>query len=157
LFARGFRLAINGVGGINHYEVRLGVFEGLAGVGFTCPAQVHPTAWIEPSAVLEDGVQVLAMSYVSSEVRVGFGTVINAGVVVSHDCTLGQVVNLSPGAMLAGGVSVGDYAQIGMAATVNLNVHIGRCARIGNGATVKADVPPDTVVRAGTIWPIRKE
>lgn len=157
LFAGGLRLAINGVGGINHYEVRLRVFESLAQAGFSCPAVVHPAAWIEPSAVLEDGVQVLAQSYVSSSARVGFGTVINAGVVVSHDCTLGQVVNLSPGAMLAGGVSVGDYTQIGMAATVNLNIKIGRCVRIGNGATVKADVPPDTVVRAGSIWPLKAE
>jgi acetyltransferase EpsM len=155
LFAKGFRLAVNGVGGINHYEVRLAVFDALKKAGFTCPAIVHPSAWLEPSAVLEDGVQVLAKSYISSSAHVGFGTVINASVVVSHDCILGQVVNLSPGAMLAGGVSVDDYAQIGMAATVNLNVKIGRCARVGNGATVKADVPPNTVVRAGSIWPIK--
>jgi acetyltransferase EpsM len=154
LFKRGYRLAVNGVGGINHYEVRLKVFETLAAAGFACPALVHPSAWIEESAALEDGVQVLAKSYISSEVRIGFGTVINAGVVVSHDCLLGQVVNLSPGAMLAGGVSVDEFAQIGMAATVNLNIKIGRCVRIGNGATVKADVPSNTVVRAGTIWPV---
>jgi len=155
LYSRGLRLAINGVGGINHYEVRLEVFEQLIAAGFAFPTLVHPSAWIEPSACLEDGVQVLAKSYISSEAHVGFGTVINAGVVVSHDCRLGQVVNLSPGAMLAGSVTVEDYAQIGMAATINLNLTIGRGARIGNGATVKADVPAGAVVRAGTIWPIR--
>lgn len=154
IFGRGVRLAINGVGGINHVHVRVQVFEMLSAVGFSFPTLVHPTACIEPSAVLEDGVQVLAKSYVSSEAHIGFGTVINAGVVVSHDCILGQVVNLSPGAMLAGGVKVEDYAQIGMAATVNLNITIGCRARIGNGATVKADVPAGSVVRAGTIWPV---
>ena len=155
LYRRGVRLAINGVGGINHVDVRLKVFELLKAAGFAFPALVHPTAWIEPSACLADGVQVLAKSYVSSEARLGFGTVINAGVVISHDCLLGQVVNLSPGAMLAGGVTVEDYAQIGMAATINLNLTIGRGARVGNGATVKADVPAGAVVRAGTIWPVR--
>jgi len=154
IYGRGVRLAINGVGGINHVEVRVKVFEMLRTAGFTFPTLVHPTAWIEPSALLEGGVQVLAKSYVSSEVHIGFGTVINAGVVVSHDCMLGKVVNLSPGAMLAGGVKVEDYAQIGMAVTVNLNITIGRSARIGNGATVKADVPAGSVVRAGTIWPV---
>jgi acetyltransferase EpsM len=154
VYRHGLRLAINGVGGINHYEVRLRVFELLKEAGFGFPTLVHPTAWIEPSAGLYDGAQVLANSYISSEARVGFGTVINAGVVVSHECRLGQVVNLSPGAMLAGGVTVEDYAQIGMAATVNLNICIGSRARVGNGATVKADVPAGTVVRAGTIWPV---
>ncbi len=157
LCAQGIRLAINGVGGINHVEVRVRVFELLEIAGFTCPAVVHPTAYIEPSAQLEDGVQVLAQSYVSSAVRIGFGTVINAGVVVSHDCVLGRVVNLSPGAMLAGGVVIEDYAQVGMAATINLNISIGRNARIGNGATIKKDVPPETVVHAGSIWPPRND
>ncbi len=157
LCAQGIRLAINGVGGINHVETRIKVFETLAGAGFSCPAVVHPAATIEPSAVLEDGVQVLAHSYVSSAARIGFGTVINAGVVISHDCILGKVVNLSPGAMLAGGVVIEDYAQVGMAATINLNITVGRYARIGNGATVKKDVPEGTVVFAGSIWPPRSE
>ncbi len=157
LYARGIRLAINGVGGINHVDTRIKVFELLEAAGFSFPAVVHPTATIEPSACLEDGVQVLAHSYVSSAAHIGFGTVINAGVVVSHDCNLGRVVNLSPGAMLAGGVVIEDFAQVGMAATINLNITIGRYARIGNGATVKKDVPAGTVVHAGCIWPPRSD
>jgi len=157
LCEHGIRLAVNGVGGINHVDVRRKVFELLAQAGFDFPAVVHPTAFIEPSARLADGVQVLAQCDISSEARIGFGTVINAGVVVSHDCILGKVVNLSPGAMLAGGVVVEDYAQVGMAATINLNITIGSYARIGNGATVKKDVPPGTVVHAGCIWPPRND
>ncbi len=157
LFTQGLRLAVNGVGGINHVETRIKVFELLAEAKFSCPAVVHPTATIEPSVCLEEGVQVLAHSYVSSAARIGFGTVINAGVVVSHDCVLGRVVNLSPGAMLAGGVVIEDYAQVGMAATINLNITLGRYARMGNGATVKKDVPAGTVVHAGCIWPPRSD
>ncbi len=153
LFEQGVRLAVNGVGGIGNPAVRLRVFETLAQAGFNCPAVVHPTAWIEQSTVLEGGVQVLAQSYVSSASRIGFGSVLNAGVIVSHDCQIGQCVNLSPGATLAGNVRVEDLAQIGMRATINLDITIGTGARVGNGATVKADVPPHTRVRAGTIWP----
>ena len=42
-----------------------------------------------------------------------------------------------------------------MNVTVNIGVHIGARALIGNGATIKADVPPDTRVFAGSIWPAR--
>lgn len=153
LFAGGIHLAANAVGGINNVAVRLRVFEYLLTAGFNCPNLVHPTAWIEPTAVLEGGVQILALSYVSSDARVGFGSVLNAGVVVSHDCHIGKCVNLSPGALLAGEVNVEDHAQIGMGATVNLGVTIGKGARVGNGATVKKDVPAGAIVRAGTIWP----
>ncbi len=155
LVSRGIKLAVNGVGGIGIPEVRQDVFDLLLQAGFTCPSVVHPAARVEPSAHLDEGVQVLAQAYVSSAASIGFGTVINAGVVVSHDCQIGRVVNLSPGAMLAGGVSLDDYVQVGMAATINLNVRVGLEARIGNGATVKADVPPGTIIHAGAIWPPR--
>ena len=154
LFADGVRMAANAVGGIGNVSVRINVFDVIARAGFTCPTLVHPTAWVESSVHLGDGVQVLAKTYVSSDSVIGFGSVLNAGVVVSHDCNLGRIVNLSPGAMLAGGVVLEDYVQVGMAATINLNIQVGQEARIGNGATVKSDVPAGQVVRAGTIWPI---
>lgn len=153
LYKRGLRLAANAVGGIGNVAARVKIFHLLAEASFTCPSLVHPTAWVEPSAELAGGVQILAKSYVSSAARVGFGTLINAGVIVSHDCQVGQCVNLSPGVALAGEVCVQDYAQIGMNATVNIGVTVGAGARIGNGATVKADVPPGGRVYAGAIWP----
>lgn len=152
---RGVRLATNGVGGIGNVAARLKVFDSLARAGFSCPALVHPTAQVEPSAVLEAGLQVLPHAYVGSSARIGFGSVINIGAIVAHDCTLGRVVNLSPGAALAGFVHVGEHTQIGMNATVNLNLTIGEGCLIGNGATVKADVPAGTRVWAGSTWPLR--
>lgn len=153
-YDRGVRLAVNAVGGIGNVNVRLKVFDVLSKAGFVCPVLVHPSAVVERSATLEAGVQVFAHAYVGSAARVGFGTVINTGAIVHHDCVLGQVVNLSPGATLAGNVRVEDYVQIGMQATVNLQVTVGSGSLLGNGCTVKANVPPNTRVRAGTIWPV---
>ena len=151
----GIRMALNGVGGIGDLDVRLSVFDHLSKAGFFCPTVIHPTAFLEAGSSLADGVQVFPFAYVGTEVQVGFGTIINTGAIVSHNCELAQYVNLSPGATLAGGVIVDEGALIGMRATVNLYVHIGRRARIGNGATVKSDVPEGGVVPAGTIWPPR--
>ncbi len=151
----GIRMVLNAVGGIGDLQVRLTVFDRLIKAGFFSPTVIHPTAFLEESSHLEDGVQVFPFAYIGTEVTVGFGTIINTGAIVSHNCHLGQYVNLSPGATLAGGVIVAEGALIGMRATVNLYVHIGRRARIGNGATVKADVPDGGIVPAGTIWPPR--
>lgn len=153
LIEKGIHLAVNAVGGIGNISSRIKVFERLSQAGFTCPALVHPTAFVEPSAVLENGVQVMPHAYVGSEARLGYGTIVNTGAIVSHDCILGDYVNLSPGAILAGEVLVGDAALIGMGVTVNLQVKIGERARIGNGSTVKQDVPAGGIVHAGSIWP----
>ncbi len=153
LYKNGVRMAVNSVGGIGNYKVRWGVFERLAEAGFVCPAIVHPTAYVDQSAILEAGVLVLAQSYVSGKAVVGMGTLINNTVVVSHDNVLGICTNLSPGAKLAGDVILEDFVQIGMNATVNIGVRIGKEALIGNGATIKKEVPPGTRVYAGSVWP----
>ncbi len=151
----GVRLAVNGVGGIGDFQARLKVYERLSQAGFFTPTLAHPTAFIEDSAALADGVQVFPCVYIGTEVDIGYGCIINTGAIVSHDCRLSPYVNLSPGATLAGGVTVGEGALVGMRATVNLYVKVGSRALIGNGATVKADVPDGGVVPAGTIWPPR--
>lgn len=153
LYKKGVRLAVNAVGGIGNIAVRLKVSQILRREGFSSPTIVHPTAFVEQSALLESGVQVFPHAYIGSEVKIGFGSIVNTGAIVSHDCVLGSFVNLSPGAILAGGVQVGDQTLIGMGVTVNLSVSIGRNVRIGNSATVKTDVPDGGIVRAGATWP----
>jgi acetyltransferase EpsM len=153
LYAGGIRQAVNAVGGIGNSAIRIKVFQNLAEAGFSCPAVVHPAAFVETSASLAPGVQVFARAYVGSEARLGFGAIVNTGAIVSHDCVLENFVNISPGALLAGEVRIGAASLVGMGATINLRVHVGAGARIGNGATVKEDVPAKGIVRAGSIWP----
>jgi len=153
LYKQGLRMAVNSVGGIGDYKVRLNVFHTLADAGFICPPIVHPTAHVDPSAQLEAGVLVLAQSYVSGNARIGVGTLINNSVVISHDCQVGVCANFSPGAMIAGDAVIGDFTQVGMNATVSIGVHVGKECLIGNGATVKKDVPDGTRIFAGQIWP----
>ncbi len=153
LIAAGVHLAANAVGGIGNITSRINIFELLAQAKFSCPTLVHPTAFVESSATLGDGVQIMPHAYVGSDAHVGFGGIVNTGAIVSHDCKVGDYANLSPGAILAGEVIIGDATLVGMGVTVNLRVKIGSRARIGNGATVKEEVPDGGIVRAGTIWP----
>lgn len=150
---RGVGQAANAVGGIGDVMSRVRVFERLEAAGFTCPALIHPTAFLEASSSLSQGVQVFPLAYVGSDVHVGFGVIVNTSAVVSHDCRLGDYANVAPGALLAGGVTIGEAALIGMGVTVNLGVTIGAHARVGNSAVVKGDVPEGGMVRAGTTWP----
>ncbi len=151
---KGVYQAVNAVGGIGSIAPRLTVYKRLAEAGFQCVTVVHPRAFIEPNASVADGCQVFFNAYIGSEVKVGFGTILNTGAIISHDCVLDEYVNISPGAILAGAVRVGEKALIGMGATINLGVSIGAGARVGNSAVVKADVPENGIVRAGGIWPI---
>jgi sugar O-acyltransferase (sialic acid O-acetyltransferase NeuD family) len=155
LHDQGIRLIINAVGSILNPCVRAEIFSRLAKYGYSFPAIVHRTAAIEPSAIIGDGVQVFGMAFIESGSKVGFGAIINAGAIVSHDCVIDKYAHITPGALLAGHVTVGTGALVGMGVTTFVNVNIGDWARIGNGARINADVPPGTIVPAGTTWPAK--
>jgi sugar O-acyltransferase (sialic acid O-acetyltransferase NeuD family) len=149
----GIHLAVNAVGGVGDVMSRFRIFQKLIAAGFSFPCLIHPTAFVENSAVLEAGVQVFPHAYVGSEARVGFGSIVNTGAIISHDCQLSRYVNIAPGACLAGDVCIGKSVLVGMSVTVNLSVSVGDYARIGNSAVIKGDVPREKVIRAGAIWP----
>lgn len=156
LHRRGLRLAANAVGGIGDVRSRIQVFDALRLAEFECPPLIHPTAWLESTAQVAPGAQILPLAYVGSEASLGQGAIVNTSAVVSHDCRLGDYANVAPGALLAGGVEVGEAALIGMGVTVHLGVRIGRYARCGNGSVIAGDVPEGALVRAGSVWPERK-
>jgi sugar O-acyltransferase (sialic acid O-acetyltransferase NeuD family) len=152
LYARGFRMAANGVGGIINIGIRVSLFELLAGYGFACPILCHPRATIEASAQVFDGVQVFANAYVGSSAVLHEKCMINTGAIISHDCEIGSFAHIAPGAMLAGQVRVGEKALVGMGVTTAIGIKIGPAARIGNGAILLADVPERAIVPAGKVW-----
>ncbi len=153
LAKEGVRLAVNAVGGIGDIASRIQVFQRLLKAGFGFPTIIHPTAFVEPTARLSQGVQVFPHAYIGSDTDVGFGTIVNTAAIVSHDCRLGAYVNVAPGALLAGAVTLDEGVLIGMGVTLNLNVTVGSKARIGNSAVIKENVPSGKMIRAGDVWP----
>lgn len=148
----GVALAVNAIGGITNMSTRVEVTAMLIGAGFDLPVLIHPSAFVEASATIGAGAQILAHSYVGSAATVGSSAIVNTGAVVSHDCVLGDHVNLSPGCVLAGSVTVGSRALLGMGVTTYLGIEIGADARVGNGAVLNVDVPDGRRIAAGTVW-----
>jgi sugar O-acyltransferase (sialic acid O-acetyltransferase NeuD family) len=148
----GIGLAVNAIGGITNMSVRVEVSALLTSADFMMPVLIHPSAVVESSARVGPGSQVLAHSYVGSDVVLADGVIVNTGAVVSHDCVLGSHANISPGCLLAGGVSVGPRTLLGMGVTTYLGIDIGSDVRVGNGAAVIADVPDGRKIRAGSSW-----
>ena len=149
----GCKLAANAVGGIGAIDSRIQVFERLIKASYQSPALVHPSAVVEASAKLGQGVQIFPHAYVGSSCQINKGVIVNTGAIVSHDCLLDEYVNIAPGAILAGGVHIGEGSLIGMGVTINLNVKVGGRTRVGNSAVVKSDIDDRGIVRAGAVWP----
>lgn len=115
-------------------------------LGLRLPVLIHPHACVSPTAKLGDGTVVMAGAVVSTFVTVGELGIINTRASVDHDCLLGDCVHIAPGVTLAGNVTVGNGTLIGVAACVIPNLCIGDDSVIGAGAVVIRDVPSNTTV-----------
>ena len=133
------------IGGENGSE-RMDVQMRLAYAGLRPVTLVHPTAFVAKNAAIGAGTQILAMSAVCAEARLGDACIVNTRASVDHECTLGSGVHIGPGATLCGEVRVNDFAFVGAGATILPHVQIGRGAVVGAGAVVARDVPPGSCV-----------
>jgi sugar O-acyltransferase (sialic acid O-acetyltransferase NeuD family) len=144
-------LLVNGVGQLAGSSRRRALYELLVAQGFTFPSLVHPTAWVDESACLEEGVQVMAGAIIQADARIGRNTIINTGAAVDHDCIIGRHTHVAPSAVLCGGVVTGEASFIAAGATVIQGIMIGESAIVGAGVTVVKDVPAGQVVLGAAV------
>jgi UDP-perosamine 4-acetyltransferase len=132
----------NGVGTVGPTARRRALFERMRTRGYRFATLVHPRAFVSRSAVLGEGVQVMAGAVLQPDVRVGIDTIINTSASIDHDCLIGEHVHIAPGVTLSGAVRVGDRTHIGTGAAVIQGVTIGEDVFVAAGAVVTANVQP---------------
>lgn len=132
----------NGIGQLVGGSARRNTFLRLRQRGFRFPALVHPRAWVDPTAVLSEGVQVMAGVVVQADCRVNENAILNTGACIDHDCTIGAHVHIAPGARLCGTVTLGDQVFVGSGATVLPNLTLGAEAVVAAGSTLAQNLQP---------------
>ncbi|MCP8347226.1 acetyltransferase [Pseudomonas sp. FBF18] len=142
---------VNGIGQVLGSSLRRDIFFKLTARGFHFPSLVHPSAWVDPSVKLGDGVQVMAGAIIQADTAIGVNSIINTGVRIDHDCILGSHVHLAPSAVLCGGVSVASESFIGAGSVTIQGVSIGQCGIVGAGATLVKDLPAGHVVTSASV------
>jgi len=152
LCRKGIRAAIVAVGDNN---IRAQYFHKLKKLGFELISAIHPKSSIAPSAKIGEGTVVCAGAIVSTNVRVGEDCIINSRAVVEHECRIGNHVHIAPGACIAGRTKIGEKSFIGIGSVVKEYITIGKNVVVGAGSVVLDDVP-DNVMVAGAPAVIKK-
>ncbi|SDS07163.1 acetyltransferase [Microterricola viridarii] len=101
---------------------------------------------VPPSCRIGAGSIVLAGTVLTTDAAVGSHVVIMPNVTLTHDTIVEDFATLAAGVTLGGAVRVGEAAYLGMNASVRQGVSIGRDAVVGMGAAVLQSVP------AGQVW-----
>lgn len=113
--------------------------------------KIETATLIHPSVSMSDFVKIGAGSIIGSgaiittNVTLGQASIINLGCFIGHDTILGNFVSLMPAANLAGEVRVGEGCYFGLNSCVINRRSIGEWSIIGAGAAVVNDIPAHSV------------
>lgn len=109
---------------------------------------------IHPKAVVADtdrvrigpGTILTAGAVLTIDIRLGDHVLVNLNATVGHDSVIGNFASIMPGVNIAGSVSIGNAVLVGSGATIINKAVIGDHARIGAGAVVTKAVPSGVTV-----------
>jgi len=108
---------------------------------------IHPSAVIGTDVEVGIGTVVMAGVVINSSTKVGNGCIINTSSNLDHDNLLEDYVHISPSASLAGTVRVGKGSWLGIGSVISNNLNISNGCKIGAGAVVVKDITePGTYV-----------
>ncbi len=108
---------------------------------------VHPRAVLGSQVTVGAGSVVCAGVQISTNVRLGRRVHLNPGAIVGHDTVLEDDVSVNPGAVLSGEVRVSERTLVGAGAVVLQGLRVGADAVIGAAACVTRDVADGVVVK----------
>lgn len=102
---------------------------------------IHPDAIIANSVKMGYGTVVMAGVIINPFAVVGNHCIINTGASLDHDVQVDDFVHVAPHCTLCGEVEVGEGTWIGAGTTIIQGIHIGKDCFIGAGSVVVKDIP----------------
>ncbi|MEK3766897.1 acetyltransferase [Solibacillus sp. FSL K6-4121] len=126
--------------GIGNNDTRQRIHEMLETVGASIPTLIHPNTIIGSEVEIGTGTAIMAGVIINCCTKIGKGCIINTGSTVDHDNIIEDYVHISPGANLAGSVKVGHGSWLGIGSVISNNISITKSCKIGAGAVVVKDL-----------------
>jgi sugar O-acyltransferase (sialic acid O-acetyltransferase NeuD family) len=106
---------------------------------------IHPSVYISKRNRLGIGSVICAGSLLTVGIQIGDFVIINRITNIGHDVVISDFATISPGVNVSGNVTIGEGAYIGTGASIREKVRVGAWSVIGGGAFVNCDVPDKTL------------
>lgn len=133
--------------GVGNPIARRQIAERFDKAGHTAATAVHPTVGVGSLTAISPGTVVCAGVQLSTNIKCGLHTHINANATVGHDVVLEDYVSLNPGSIVSGEVHCETEVLIGAGAVVLQGLTVGRGSVVGASACVTRSVSAGTVAK----------
>jgi sugar O-acyltransferase (sialic acid O-acetyltransferase NeuD family) len=94
---------------------------------------------------LGNGINLMHNVFISNDVIIGEGTLVNTGAMIHHNVKIGDYCEISPKVCLTGNIVVGNKTFIGVGTNVIPKIKIGNNCIIGAGSVVTKDIPDNSL------------
>lgn len=133
--------------GVGDPALKLRFFEQTTAQGHAVSGPlVHPDVRIDPSVRLGTGTVVCEGSILTVGIRAGAHVILNLACTVGHDVVLEDFVTVGPGVNISGSVHVGEGVFLGTGSSVREKLEVGAWSVVGGGAFVAQNVASRTLV-----------
>jgi sugar O-acyltransferase (sialic acid O-acetyltransferase NeuD family) len=132
--------------GYKHRRFRGEVFAALKGQEIPIVTFVHPSSYVEKSALLQEGAIVLVDCTIDMHARIGENVLLSSRCFVSHHVKIGAHTFCGPAVNLAGHAEIGEVCFLGISTTCIDGVRVGRNVQAAAGSVITKDVPDHTLV-----------
>jgi len=127
--------------GYKHCGFRKEVFEHMKSQQVPLSTFIHPTSYIDKTAVINEGTIVMAHCTIGMNAHLGENTFLYPQCLIAHDAKTGPHTFCGPRVTLAGNVEVGECCFLGVSTTVVDRVKIGMNVQTAAGAVITKDMP----------------
>jgi len=122
------------------------VAERLTARGAEFATLVHTTAVVARSARVGTGSIICPGAIVSDSATLGTCVLVNYHASFGHDSSAGDFSVLSPYATLGGGATIGDDVFLGLHASVGPGRIVGARSKVSANSCVLSDTPADSII-----------
>ena len=101
---------------------------------------IHPKTAVATEVSIGEGTVVMAGVCINSCASVGRFCILNTNASLDHDSKLEDFASLAPGVTTGGNCRIGQYSAVGIGASLIHGVHVGEHSVIGGGSLVMKSI-----------------
>jgi sugar O-acyltransferase (sialic acid O-acetyltransferase NeuD family) len=139
-------LLAQGLGSTRPTPLRAKVFDHFKSLGYSFITPVHPAATVATDVEIGEGTVIFAGVIIQPGTRIGPNCILNTRCSIDHDCLIGPHNHIAPGATLSGSITTGPNTHIGAGATLIQGLTLGENVLVGAGSVVLRQIPSNTTV-----------
>jgi sugar O-acyltransferase (sialic acid O-acetyltransferase NeuD family) len=112
------------------------------------PTLIHPRCTIQHSESVRVGAGSILTAgvVITCDISIGEHVLVNLNSTIGHDVVIGSCSSIMPGVNIAGEVCIGNATMIGSGSNIRNKVRIGNNSIVGMGSVVLNDVADSTTV-----------